>query len=540
MALEKVDLDMRLQDKPKLVVYMITYNHEPYIEQAITSVMTQKTDFKFKLYIGEDCSTDKTRAICKTLKNKYPDKIELYLNAANLGSQKNALQMYSLTYESGAEYIAMLEGDDYWTDPLKLQQQVDFLDTNPEYSLSFTRFKVKKDQSLDLEDDKYGPYFTNEKFIVFDFDKFTKGWYGGIPTLVFRASSFGLDLISKYQYFRDIHLFTELLKVGKGVCLSFYSAVYRIHEGGIHSSATLIERAKIASLCYEELYFNNREIPQLKIKYRYFHRSYIKELLLLKHYFKAFEQSFLFGLYMRDLNFVISNWKRILKKILSIRKVWIFKKLKNKISRKHPKKKFLSSQQYWEQRYRSNKNSGSGSYGRLADFKADVLNSFVKAHSIQTVIEYGCGDGNQLSLADYPNYIGFDVSQKALGLCKERFKDDQSKSFHHMDDLNGKGAKAELVLSLDVLYHLVEDDVFDAYMELLFSSSTNYVIIYSSNYDEQAVAHVKNRVFTKWVGAHVSQEWELVKHIKNKYPFDKHNPDHTSMADFYIYKKIKP
>jgi hypothetical protein len=86
---------------------------------------------------------------------------------------------------------------------------------------------------------------------------------------------------------------------------------------------------------------------------------------------------------------------------------------------------------------------------------------------------------------------------------------------------------------------LVEDDVFDAYMECLFSSSTKYVVIYSSNYDEHVVAHVKNRVFTKWVDAYVSRDWELIDHINNKYPFDKHNPTETSMADFYIYKKIR-
>jgi len=309
---------MQYQDKPKLVVYMITYNHEKYIDQAIESVLMQKTNFDFKLYIGEDCSTDNTPIICNKLKNKYPNSIELFQNKTNLGSLKNAHKMYELCYRSGADYIAILEGDDYWTDPFKLQKQVFFLESNLDYTMSFTRFKIALDSTQNLSEDKFGQYFKQEEdYIIFDFDKFTKGWYGGIPTFVFRTSAFQLSAISKYKYFRDIHLFTELLKSGNGVCLNFFSAVYRIHEGGIHSSASQIERAKIASKCYQELYFKNKQIPELKIKFRYFHRNYIKELVINKFYFNAFKQSFLYGLYMKDTNFVISNWKRIIKKMIT-------------------------------------------------------------------------------------------------------------------------------------------------------------------------------------------------------------------------------
>ncbi|NNL58140.1 MAG: glycosyltransferase, partial [Nitrosopumilus sp.] len=200
-----------------VAIWMVTYNHENYIEQAIESVMMQKTTFNYKLIIGEDCSTDSTRAICLKLKGKYPDKIELQLNEENLGHDKNGLVVYDLCYKSKATYIAMLEGDDYWMDPLKLQKQIDFLEDNVDYSLSFTRFKVKEDDDRSLKNDKIGHYFKNdETSIIFDFKKFETGWYGGLPTLVFRAKSFNLKLTLKYSYFRDVHLFTELLKKGKG------------------------------------------------------------------------------------------------------------------------------------------------------------------------------------------------------------------------------------------------------------------------------------------------------------------------------------
>ncbi|MGM5470813.1 glycosyltransferase [Flavobacteriaceae bacterium LMO-SS05] len=521
-----------------VAIWMVTYNHEAYIEQAIRSVMQQQTHFNFKLFIGEDCSTDNTKSICEQLQKEFPDHIELILNQENLGSTKNAIHTYIRCFESNPTYIALLEGDDYWRDPLKLQKQVDFLEANTGFTFSMTRFlALRPDESLIDENDHF---FKEDLDIVYDFDMFTKGWFGGTLTLVFRASVMDLELFNKYQYFRDVHLYTELLKQGPGNCQNFVSAVYRIHDQGQHNALSALERGKIAVLCYKELYFKNTEIPQLKIKYRYFHRSYIKELLLQKQYFNAFKQSFLFGVYMKDTNFVISNWKRIVKQLFRPRRIWFFKILKQKVFGKPKAQQFLGSQHYWEARYRADKNSGSGSYGRLAHFKADVLNAFVKEHDIQTVMEYGCGDGHQLSLANYPNYIGVDVSPKALELCTTRFGDDSSKVFYLMEDEASKPIKAELTLSLDVLYHLIEDEVFEAYMNRLFQTSTQYVIIYSSNYDEQVVAHVRCRTFTNWIAAHVSQDWELMEHIKNKYPFDKNNPEHTSMSDFYIYKKTNP
>jgi glycosyltransferase involved in cell wall biosynthesis len=118
---------------------MVTYNHESYIAQAIESVLMQNTNFEYKLIIGEDCSTDRTNEIVKQYTEKYPDKITAFLNKKNLGIKNNAKQIYTACT---AKYIALLEGDDYWTDPLKLQKQVDFLETNPEYGMVCTDYNV--------------------------------------------------------------------------------------------------------------------------------------------------------------------------------------------------------------------------------------------------------------------------------------------------------------------------------------------------------------------------------------------------------------
>ncbi|MHA1386624.1 MAG: glycosyltransferase, partial [Candidatus Helarchaeota archaeon] len=125
-------------------IFMITYNHEPYIAQAIESVLMQKTNFKYKLLIGEDCSTDGTREIVKTYAEKYPDKIKAFLNETNLGPRNNAFQIYNACT---AKYIALLEGDDYWTDHYKLQKQVDFLETNPEYGLVHSDYDILYEKS---------------------------------------------------------------------------------------------------------------------------------------------------------------------------------------------------------------------------------------------------------------------------------------------------------------------------------------------------------------------------------------------------------
>jgi protein O-GlcNAc transferase len=198
---------------------------------------------------------------------------------------------------------------------------------------------------------------------------------------------------------------------------------------------------------------------------------------------------------------------------------------------------FAGSEKYWESRYAGGDNSGSGSYDNLARFKSKILNKFVKQNGINAVIEFGSGDGNQLLTAKYPHYVGFDVSQTATDICRRLFKNDRSKEFYTLDKF--KNQKAELTLSLDVLYHLVEEDVFIEHINNLFKASTKYVIVYAYDGDDIATAdHVKSRKFTEYINQNF-KGWELIQHIPNDYPYDESNPSHTTWADFYIYEKKK-
>lgn len=121
--------------QPLVSVWMITYNHEKYIRQSLENVIAQKTNFPFEVIIGEDCSTDGTRAILREFEEMYPDIIKPVYHDSNVGAMQNAYE-YCYPRLSG-KYVACLEGDDYWIDENKLQKQVDFLEANPGYAICF-------------------------------------------------------------------------------------------------------------------------------------------------------------------------------------------------------------------------------------------------------------------------------------------------------------------------------------------------------------------------------------------------------------------
>jgi hypothetical protein len=162
-----------------------------------------------------------------------------------------------------------------------------------------------------------------------------------------------------------------------------------------------------------------------------------------------------------------------------------------------------------------------------------VINDFVEEHGIASVIEFGCGDGHQLSLAEYPSYIGLDVSPAAIETCIARFGNDTSKSFflysgaHYVD--HHRLFRAELGLSLDVIYHLVEDAVLAAYLSHLFGAASRYVLIYSSNEARHDLArHVRHRNFSHLIAENMPT-WSLVASLEN--------PLTDAPAKFFIYER---
>lgn len=203
--------------------------------------------------------------------------------------------------------------------------------------------------------------------------------------------------------------------------------------------------------------------------------------------------------------------------------------------------RFRGSASHWERHYAAGGSSGSGSFGVLAEFKAEIVNGFVREHAIQSVVELGCGDGHQLALADYPSYLGIDISRSAVDLCRARFGDDPSKRFLH-DDSHCLGIddslRAELALSLDVIFHLVEDGVFERYMTHLFQLGERFVVIFSSDHDHNPrlrPPHIRHRRFSQWV-IERRPDFRLARVIPNRYPFQG-DARTGSYCDFHIYER---
>ncbi len=131
----------------KLSVFLLAYNHERFIEQALRSVLMQRTSFDFELIIGEDASTDGTAAIVRRFQQQHPDKIRATIRAQNVGMHRNFIESYQACT---GEYVAFLDGDDYWTSPDKLQKQVDFLEAHPSYSMCFHNVYRRREEQDEM------------------------------------------------------------------------------------------------------------------------------------------------------------------------------------------------------------------------------------------------------------------------------------------------------------------------------------------------------------------------------------------------------
>lgn len=196
---------------------------------------------------------------------------------------------------------------------------------------------------------------------------------------------------------------------------------------------------------------------------------------------------------------------------------------------------FTGSADYWERNYQSGGTSGNGSYGELARRKADFLNGFVRENDVKSVIEFGCGDGHQLSLAAYPRYIGLDISRTAIGLCRGRFDEDPTKSFFLYDGTcfvdHARIFAADLAISLDVIYHLVEDPVFEAYLDHLFAAGRRYVIIYSTDMVMAGTGpHVRHRPISARIERSYG-EWRIAQVVRGPVA-------EPGRPDFFVYERL--
>lgn len=245
---------------PVVSVCMITYNHEPYIAEAIEGVLMQQTDFPIELVIGEDCSTDRTREICLEYQRKHPELIRLLLNEKNIGMMPNFVQTLQACR---GKYVALCEGDDYWTDPLKLQKQVDFLEQNPEFIGSF------HDCIIYNENDKSSHLRIGERIINTQPDLASIIIQNNLATasLVFRNTLNPDFFPSWYNSVAkgDYALVVLLAEYGPFKYINAPMSVYRLHTGGVWSQLKRLQTVQHDLHFYNCLYshFTDKTIKNI-------------------------------------------------------------------------------------------------------------------------------------------------------------------------------------------------------------------------------------------------------------------------------------
>jgi glycosyltransferase involved in cell wall biosynthesis len=260
---------------PLVSVAVVTYNHGNYIRQCLEGVIMQQTNFLFEIIVGEDCSTDDTRMVVQEFENKYPDIIKPIYHAKNVGGARNA---YEFCYPKlSGKYIAVCEGDDFWTDPLKLQKQIDFLEQNEGYSLCFHRVNTVNqineviDTQLPLAQTRL--YESKEIFHI------------SIPTLsaVFRncIESFPEEMMRVQS--GDTFLFGMLSTYGNAADLGFVGASYRKHMGGVYNGKSTVEQFRqtiyTRKLMKSSAYFNTDQKKEIAKELRKRKKLYIKSFI---------------------------------------------------------------------------------------------------------------------------------------------------------------------------------------------------------------------------------------------------------------------
>ncbi len=269
---------------PLLSVCLITYNHVKYIREAIDGVLMQKVNFSWNLIIADDFSTDGTREILLEYKEKYPEFIKLILQEKNVGAAQNWLDLLNAPE---SKYIAYFEGDDYWTDPLKLQKQVDFLEANEGYTLCFHNAFLLRNNK-----DKMKPFRESSKNIYYTKDVIVDKWFCPTASIVFKSEAIkDSSIMAKNEKIvnGDMLLIFQVSLKGKLYFINEIMSVYRCNVmGGITDSQSSVFSKYKNYLDY--LFFinkktNNQFIFYIFIKVLHILIALIKNIIKTKLFF---------------------------------------------------------------------------------------------------------------------------------------------------------------------------------------------------------------------------------------------------------------
>lgn len=247
------------QEEPILVaIHCLVYNHEPYLRDCFEGFVMQKTNFRFVAIVHEDCSTDNSAAIIREYETKYPDIFRPIYETENQwhktdGSLRRI--MNAAIDATGVKYVALCEGDDYWTDPLKLQKQVDFMESHPKCSVSFHRCRHLNTYTNQWSDDGLDKYIINNEPTEISIPQFFKHWCTQPLTMMYRKEVFDTSVAKKYKHFWDMYFIYHLLCAGKGYLLPFVGGVHIIQANGMSGGLqSEVQRCEFELISADELH----------------------------------------------------------------------------------------------------------------------------------------------------------------------------------------------------------------------------------------------------------------------------------------------
>ncbi len=215
---------------PVVSVRCLTFNHELYIEQALDGFLMQETNFPFEVVVHDDASTDRTADIIRQYESKYSKIIKPIYEIENQYSKHDGSITRIVNAALKGKYIAICEGDDYWTDPLKLQKQVNFLEANPDFSLCFHRRDILENGQLRAD----------ELVVKKDVWEINEAMYYCVPTQTVMYRNLP-HIFPKRCISLDATMWLSLSRYGKFKFLDFVGAVYRIHKGGMWNGSSPLE-----------------------------------------------------------------------------------------------------------------------------------------------------------------------------------------------------------------------------------------------------------------------------------------------------------
>jgi len=456
-----------MKNKPLVSIIIPVYNGSNFVSEAIQSALNQ-TYNNCEVLVINDGSNDNGKT--KQCVLQFGERIQ-YFEKIN-GGVASALN-FGLKHALG-DYISWLSHDDIYYEN-KIQVQMDEMLEQDEQTLIWSNY--------DLIDE-------NSNILV-KFEPKTFKFFDTSLEYILNTRVHGCSLLIPKKAFNDVGNFDETLRTTQDNDMWFRM----VHFGYklIHINQSLIQSRQ------------HKEQGSIVLRD-------IQKCEIINFYKKVYS--------------ILE--KEITKNIL------LYKLIMNKINKKNNsiEHKSFNVSNYWENRYTVGKNSGFGSYGENAEYKSNILNGVIREYKINSLIEFGCGDGNNLGLYKINNYIGFDIAKKAIDICINTYKNDESKTFIYYEPFLFKASnafKADITISFEVLFHLVEDRMYKKYIHDLFISSKKYVLVFSTNFIQESEAiHMKYREFTK----DVPLNFKLVKFIKT--------PSHLNLlSDFYLFERTE-